>query len=274
MTCRSNARLRRRDSAAITPTSTSMPASRSSHEPGASSPQVGIGRCHHDPRDPCIDQRAGAGWGAAEVVARLERADHGGPRARSPAAASAITSACAVPGPSCQPSPSTEPSRSSTTRAPTMGLGETRPQPRSASSSARRIWVCRAVSTRRLVRSGRGVEDGERQAMRLAACAQRSPVVAFTRSLPSRLSRSAPEFHRVHPPLAAAGSRTVTAGGELHPAPETVGCLPASIRSEGRIPLAGGAADPTAVRWSMAKLLPPSRLANCFISVATATASP
>jgi len=39
--------------------------------------------------------------------------------------------------------------------------------------------------------------------------------------LPSRLSRSVPVSHRVHPPLAAAGSRTVTAGGEFHPAPET-----------------------------------------------------
>jgi hypothetical protein len=67
--------------------------------------------------------------------------------------------------------------------------------------------------------------------MRLAARGERSPVVAFTRSLPSRLSRSAPEFHRVHPPLAAAGSRTVTAGGELHPAPETV-CLSARQYTE------------------------------------------
>ena len=44
---------------------------------------------------------------------------------------------------------------------------------------------------------------------------------------PSRLSppiptvRSVPELHRVHPRLAAAGLRTVTAGGESHPAPET-----------------------------------------------------
>ena len=83
---------------------------------------------------------------------------------------------------------------------------------------------CCLHASPRSVRPRRG--GGERQAMRLAACAQRSPVVAFTRSLPSRLSRSAPESHRVHPPLAAAGSRTVTAGGELHPAPETVGCLP------------------------------------------------
>src|SRR5436190_19477699 len=34
--------------------------------------------------------------------------------------------------------------------------------------------------------------------------------------LPSGLSPSVPEFHQVHRPLAAVGSRTVTAGSELH----------------------------------------------------------
>src|SRR6266545_3398521 len=41
------------------------------------------------------------------------------------------------------------------------------------------------------------------------------------RPLPSRLSRSVPESHRVHPRVALGGSRTVTAGGDLHPAPKT-----------------------------------------------------
>src|SRR5204863_7431985 len=41
------------------------------------------------------------------------------------------------------------------------------------------------------------------------------------RLLPSRLSRSVPESHRVHLRVAREGSRTVTAGGESHPAPET-----------------------------------------------------
>ncbi len=36
------------------------------------------------------------------------------------------------------------------------------------------------------------------------------------RVLPSGLSPSVPEFHRVHRPLAADGSRTVTAGSEFH----------------------------------------------------------
>src|SRR5213078_1636484 len=43
----------------------------------------------------------------------------------------------------------------------------------------------------------------------------------LTRPLPSRLSRSVPVFHRVHPRVAPGGSRTLTAGGESHPAPKT-----------------------------------------------------
>src|SRR6185437_869806 len=59
------------------------------------------------------------------------------PRAALPARASALTSACASPYRSCQPSPTISPSR--TTTAPTSGLGEVCPQPRSASASARRM---------------------------------------------------------------------------------------------------------------------------------------
>ncbi len=49
------------------------------HEAGRVLAQVRIGRCHHHARHPRVDQGAGAGRGATEVVARLERADHGGP---------------------------------------------------------------------------------------------------------------------------------------------------------------------------------------------------
>ena len=57
------------------------------------------------------------------------------PRARSPAASSATTSACGPPLRSCQPSPTTSPP--ATTTAPTTGFGWVVPRPRSASSSAR-----------------------------------------------------------------------------------------------------------------------------------------
>ena len=61
----------------------------------------------------------------------------------SPQAASAATSACGPPNSACQPSPITSPSRIST--APTIGFGATRPQPRSARSSAR-LMAARSAS--------------------------------------------------------------------------------------------------------------------------------
>src|SRR6187431_1925860 len=57
------------------------------------------------------------------------------PRARSPAASRATTSACGPPARSCQPSPTT--SSPATITAPTTGFGRVVPRPRSASSSAR-----------------------------------------------------------------------------------------------------------------------------------------
>src|SRR6058998_3873315 len=66
------------------------------------------------------------------------------PRAFSPAACSAASSACGPPYSACHPSATVSSPRSTT--APTIGLGETRPHPRHASSSARRM----AVSSRSL----------------------------------------------------------------------------------------------------------------------------
>src|SRR5690606_35345021 len=69
------------------------------------------------------------------------------PRARSPAASSATTSACGPPYSACHPSPTT--SSSCTTTAPTIGFGRVRAQPRSASARARRIHAAStAVSER------------------------------------------------------------------------------------------------------------------------------
>src|SRR5207253_1891352 len=59
------------------------------------------------------------------------------PRARSPAARSAFTSACGPPNSAWNPSATTAPPWSTT--APTRGFGATRPQPRQARSKARRI---------------------------------------------------------------------------------------------------------------------------------------
>src|SRR5207249_9586966 len=59
------------------------------------------------------------------------------PRAWSPAATSAFSSAWGPPNSACHPSATMSWPRNTT--APTMGFGETRPQPRQASSRARRI---------------------------------------------------------------------------------------------------------------------------------------
>ena len=56
--------------------------------------------------------------------------------------------------------------------------------------------------------------------------------------LPSGLSPSVLEFHQVNRPLAAAGSRTVTAGSELHRPPEHV-CSPVCRRPGAVSPCAG-----------------------------------
>ena len=77
------------------------------------------------------------------------------------------------------------------------------------------------------------------------------------------------------PAWLAGGSRTVTAGGESHPAPKT-NLSPASIgaaprTAEGRQRRAGSGLRRGGRPRSDE---PASRLANCFISVATATASP
>src|SRR5437899_11867482 len=92
------------------------------------------------------------------------------------------------------------------------------------------------------------------------------------RLLPSRLSRSVPESHRVNPRLAAEGSRTVTAGGDLHPAPKTCSSADYEYRTAGK--RHGRCTGYQSVRRSSAYEERGSRLANCLSSVATATASP
>src|SRR6185436_20480044 len=98
-----------------------------------------------------------------------------------------------------------------------MGLGDTKPRPSAASSSARRMWrSCAACAASPGILDPSSGARWERRAARGAArCTEPPP-----RLLPSRLSRSVPESHRIHPHVAREGSRTVTAGGESHPALE------------------------------------------------------
>ncbi len=150
------------------------------------------------------------------VCARLEAHVGGRARARSPAASSATTSACAVPAPWCQPSPTTcGPSGPSATRtAPTRGWGRRRGRaapargraaPTARHHQARSPWV--------LLPSPSPGSGGSREGAQ-ATGAHSAPVT--TCCLPSGLSPSVEESHLVNRSLAASGSRTVTAGSELH----------------------------------------------------------
>ena len=221
MTCRSNARLRRRDSAAITPSSTSMPASRSSTSPGRPRAEV---RDRSLPPPPARPPRRSArgcrvGCDRSGCTARACRPRwprvRGLPRRRAPSPRRA-----AVPGPSCQPSPTHRAVAIIDDDGAHHGIGRDA-APAAFGELERPPHLgpsCCPTASPRPVRPRRGGRRASGDATRGVRTAQPRRV---TRSLPSRLSRSVPEFHRVHPPLAAAGSRTVTAGGELHPAPET-----------------------------------------------------
>ena len=90
-------------------------------------------------------------WHGSRVTTRVP------PRARSPAAARATTSACGPPGGEVAPSPTLRPSASSTT-APTGGLGLVLPSTIRDSSTARRIaWSDRP-------RSGAAIRGRRRRA--------------------------------------------------------------------------------------------------------------
>src|SRR5690606_216587 len=88
--------------------------------------------------------------------------------ARSPAAASARTSACASPARWCQPSPTVSPSFTRT--QPTRGLGEVLSRPRAASASARAIarWSVAEQLILGVGRGGRVVARAARTGLYLA----------------------------------------------------------------------------------------------------------
>src|SRR5512132_4214653 len=80
------------------------------------------------------------------------------PRARSPAALSATTSAWGSPYRTWYPSPTTSPSR--TTTAPTIGFGAVCPQPSCARASARRMYCASRASLESESSSDRSVDSG------------------------------------------------------------------------------------------------------------------
>ena len=153
-------------------------------------------RADHHARDAGVDQRVGARGGPRRVVAGLQGADDG--RAARPVARLAQRAAprrAACRGPSYHPRPTTSPSR--TTTAPTIGLGETRPQPRSARSSARRMCSCRCA---------------------VRPSSPRPSIGAWTRR------RGAPPRHAAAPRRPSPPIPTLTVGPGIAPGPPPTGC--------------------------------------------------
>ena len=178
-------------------------------DPRGSVPEVGVRRSHDDTGNAGVDQGRGAGGRATEPVARLEGGHHGcpagvgsglgerhrfgvrGPRPFVPALTDHVAARRADDGTDQR-----------------VRRDATPASLREAERPSHVLFVSFHRSPYR------GVNDTTGAAA--DAASQRSRPF-----LPSRLSRSVPVSHRVHPPLAAVGSRTVTAGGEFHPAPET-----------------------------------------------------
>ncbi len=191
-------------------------------------------------------------------------------RARSPARARAMASACGVPGPSCQPSPITSPSLTST--APTIGLGEARPRPRRARARALRMNESSASAVTHEPPWGQGRGRVERPETALGksghpSCSS-SPIPTFTvgpgvsPGQPSSGTRGVADSHRRW-------------GIAPRPEDELAWSSNPSIRGGTASAVSTcRAGQGVAARRSTAKEEPALRLANCFISVATATASP
>src|SRR5690349_4851437 len=97
--------------------------------------------------------------------------------------------------------------------APTAGLGLVLPSTSAASTTARRIAAVSAGVAMPSPLLSRRSGLTERTASGRGARGRVRPLARF---LPSGLSPSVPEFHRVHRPLDVVGSRTVTAGSDLH----------------------------------------------------------
>ena len=246
------------------------PASRElARSPGRRTSGFGSPAADDDAARPRPRSRARARRRAAVVVAGLERAVEGGAAARGPRLGAAPRPRrAAVPRALVPALADDAPSRTTTT-APTIGLGETRPQPRSASASARRM------------------------------CARVGPPCSIARPRPGRWwndagdaahAADAAEPSRPFPPIP-----TLTVGPGVAPGPPTAGCRrvadchrrwgiaprpgnrlwPVSAleyrgrprRSAGGLQTSGCGGRPRSTSRG-------SRLANCFISVATATASP
>ena len=224
-----------------TPTSTSMPASRSRANPGARDLRVGILERDDDPARRPRRSSASAHGGVRPWCAQGSSVTYAvAPRARSPAARSASTSACAPPG-GCG-------------RALADDLAvadEDAADPRvrrGAATSARRRAAAPGPSPRRRARSsspfgrpaGRGDDGRPRRHARDAARPPRSA----SRPSPIRTLTVGPGISPGRRPTggrAFAGFRgrspvglVVTAGRDFHPTPRAVfSCVGCDVRASG-----------------------------------------
>jgi len=83
------------------------------------------------------------------------------------------------------------------------------------------LLVISGTPTLRSPEGERNLKEGDVVCFLRGKDGAHQPRRRIARLLPSRLSRSVPESRRIHPRLAAGGSRTFTAGGESHPALKT-----------------------------------------------------
>ena len=137
------------------------------------------------------------------------------PRAEPPARARASASACRLPAPRWKPSATRTPASSRRTQ-PTRGLGPSGTPGVRASSRARVIARLRSAAVNPIspLLSAHGLRGRRGEGGRLAP--RGTAAVLTCVRFPSGLSPSVQEFHLVNRSLATTGSRTFTAGSELH----------------------------------------------------------
>ena len=216
MTANVHSTLRSVASSASTPASTSMPAARNVLAPPARG-AVGVDLREHDPGHAGLDQRLGARPGATGVVARLERHDGGGAAARRHRPGSARRPRrAAVPAPRWTPTAISVPSGASSTQ-PTRGLGSVR--------ATVACGVERAAHRADLDLRCHDPPGGGDSSRIPGSSAAMVPPCGSRRARPDTRAPLHPDFHRrcrnftgsTGPHRGAAvGSRTVTAGSELH----------------------------------------------------------
>ena len=177
-------------------------------EPAAVDDGVRVARGRDDRFHAGVDQRPGARRGATVMIAGLER--HEGGRAGRTVAGHAKGHRFGVLGPGTLVPPLADHPAVANQHATDQWIGRDAP-PAPRRELERPPHVPLPVHAPPSFRSGTQVE-------RRCRTARGGPRAC---SLPSRLSRSVPGSHRVHPHVARGGSRTVTAGGDSHPAPET-----------------------------------------------------